>query len=504
MANPHAEIAIIERASLHRDRIAVSAAGRKHTYDELLDASARVASALLDGSNDLREGRVAFLVQPGFNYVAAQWGIWRAGGIAVPLAVMHPPAELAYAIEDSDASIVVADETFEPIARPLAEQRGARFLRVSEAVRADAANLPNIAADRRAMILYTSGTTGRPKGVVTTHANIAAQIESLVEAWRWNSDDHILHFLPLHHIHGIINVLCCAMWSGAACEFLPKFDAGLVWRRIVDSQELTLLMAVPTIYSKLIAEWRSADANRQEKMSVACRRLRLMVSGSAALPVSTLEFWRSISGHTLLERYGMTEIAMALSNPLEGERLPGRVGSPLPGVEVRLVNESGEAVSDGHPGEIQIRGPNVFREYWQRPEATRDAFTDDGWFHTGDVAQRAGGIYQILGRDSVDIIKTGGYKVSALEIEEVLRTHEAVAQCAVVGVDDAEWGQRVCAAVVLNDNSRLDLDGLRAWCKPRLAPYKIPTRLIAVDDLPRNAMGKVTKPEVTTLFAGGE
>ena len=221
------------------------------------------------------------------------------------------------------------------------------------------------------MILYTSGTTSRPKGVVTTHANIEAQIRSLVGAWGWTADDHILHVLPLHHVHGIVNVLLCALWAGATCEILPSFDERVVWERFVRGG-LTLFMAVPTIYVKLIAAWEGADAQEQARMSQACRGLRLTVSGSAALPVSVFEKWRAISGHTMLERYGMTEIGMALSNPLVGERRPGSVGHPLPGVVARLVDETGGEISgEGIPGEIQIQGPGVFLEYWRKPEATR-------------------------------------------------------------------------------------------------------------------------------------
>jgi malonyl-CoA/methylmalonyl-CoA synthetase len=259
-------------------------------------------------------------------------------------------------------------------------------------------------------------------------------------------------------------------------------------------------MAVPTIYSRLLAAWRSAPPERQRALRAGCVRLRLMVSGSAALSVSLLDDWRTLSGHTLLERYGMTEIGMGLGNPLHGERRRGCVGAPFPGVSVRLVDEAQHAVADGTPGEIQVAGPTLFTEYWQRPAATRAAFTPDGWFRTGDVAVREGGVYRILGRDSIDIIKTGGYKVSALEIEEVLRTHPAIAECAVVGVADAEWGQRVAAAVILVPAGTLDLESLRTWAKQHLAPYKVPALLRVVDELPRNPMGKVLKPEVTASF----
>jgi malonyl-CoA/methylmalonyl-CoA synthetase len=261
-------------------------------------------------------------------------------------------------------------------------------------------------------------------------------------------------------------------------------------------------MAVPTVYVKLIAAWDAASPERRAELSHACARLRLMVSGSAALPVSTLHRWKEISGHTLLERYGMTEIGMALSNPLRGERVPASVGRPLPGVEVQLVGENGRPVAPGTPGEIEVRGPSVFTEYWGQPDATRAAFRD-GWFRTGDTAIVENGRYRILGRTNIDILKTGGHKVSALEIEEALRSHPAVAECAVVGVADPEWGERVAAAVVLNDGDALDLQSFRTWAKELLAAHKVPSRLLVLDALPRNAMGKVMKTSVAALFQTG-
>jgi malonyl-CoA/methylmalonyl-CoA synthetase len=224
-----------------------------------------------------------------------------------------------------------------------------------------------------------------------------------------------------------------------------------------------------------------------------------MMSGSAALPVQTFERWRAITGHTLLERYGMTEIGMALSNPLVGERRPGFVGQALPGVKVRLVDERGSVVPAGTPGEIEVHGPAVFSEYWRRPDETMRAFRD-GWFRTGDMAVVDRGSFRILGRTSVDIIKTGGHKVSALEIEEALRDHPSIAECAVVGVADLEWGERVSAAVELRPGATLGLEELQHWVKSRLASYKAPRALQCVAALPRNAMGKVVKTDVAALF----
>ena len=489
---------LLRRAQQHRHRVAIVDCNGSYTYDDLLTGSAKVASALLAGEKDLRQARVAFLVTPGFPWAAVQWGIWQAGGVAVPFPMGSPSSELEYFIDDTQAAAVICDAANQERVVALADGGNLKLLRYDEAIEYEPGEMPDVPEHRRAMILYTSGTTSRPKGVVTTHANISAQIESLIEAWEWSADDRILLCLPMHHVHGIINVLSCALWSGAVCEMLPRFDAQVVWQRIA-SGDLTLFMAVPTIYVKLIAAWEGASAEQRERWSKAAAKLRLMVSGSAALPVSVLERWQEITGHTLLERYGMTEIGMALSNSYRGERIPGAVGKPLPSVEVRLVNEAGEEVAPGVPGEIEVRGANVFSEYWNKPEATEQAFRD-GWFRTGDTAVVEEGAYRILGRTNIDILKTGGHKLSALEIEETLREHPAILECAVVGVPDLEWGELVAAALVLKNDSAINLEDLRIWSKGRMAAHKAPSRLLILEALPRNAMGKVTKPAIQALF----
>lgn len=485
-------LTLIDRAHEWSDRVALGDDHGTYAYRELLAASERGAAGLLAGEPDLAEGRVAFMVEPSYRYVLTQWSVWRAGGIAVPLCLTHPAPELEYVLDTTGPSVVVASDPYIETLEPLARTRGIRFLRVDD-LEADPVPLPRVDAERRAMILFTSGTTGRPKGVVSTHANIEAQIRSLVEAWDWQRDDRILLTLPLHHIHGIVNVVGCALWSGARCDMLPAFDAD----RVIDaltSGQLTLYMAVPTIYHRLIARLDQASEEERARFKDATTRLRLMVSGSAALPVPVLHRWRELSGHTLLERYGMTEIGMGLSNPYDGERIPGSVGTPLPGVEVRLVDENEREVPEGSPGEIQVRGPTVFLEYWERPDDTKAALTADGWFRTGDTAVIEDGHYRILGRTSVDILKTGGEKVSALEIEEVLLGHEAVSEAAVVGIEDAEWGERVVAVLVANQP--VDPTGLREWLRGLLAPHKVPKEFHFVDALPRNALGKTMKPEV--------
>ena len=493
------ELPLIARARAHASSVAFQAKAGSHTYQGLLDRSAQLATALLGDVDDLQEARAALLVPAGFDYVAAQWGIWRAGGIKVPICLSATEPEWEYSLSDSGASIVVADAAMAPKIAPLCQRLGVRLLNLDSVTGAPAKKLPEISTARRAMILYTSGTTSKPKGVVTTHANIQAQIESLVTAWDWSAADRIPLFLPMHHIHGITNVTSCALWSGARIEAFERFDVAAIFAR-VRADAYTLFMAVPTIYVKLIQALEAASPEDCGAFVAGFSRMRLMVSGSAALPASVHERWTALTGQKLLERYGMTEIGMALSNPLRGERRPGSVGIALPGVEVRLKSESGALITrEDEPGEIQVRGPGVFRTYWNRPEASAETF-DGGWFRTGDMAVRERGYYRIMGRLSVDIIKSGGYKLSALEIEAALLEHPDIRECAVIGLPDDTWGEAVTAVVVLKEKPSLELPALREWSKGRLSVYKIPQRLLVVKELPRNAMGKITKPAVRALF----
>ena len=488
---------ITSSAHVFADSVAILDPNGEYTYQQLIDASNQWAYRFLLGATDLDGARVAFMVQPGFHYVAVQWGIWKAGGVAVPLCVTYPIASLQYVLEDTGASQVVIDQDFQDVLLPFVRESQLKYHLVHEKVNPQEISLPEVSSDRAAMILYTSGTTSLPKGVVTTHGNIDFQINCLVQAWEWKASDRTLCILPLHHIHGIINVIGCSLSVGAICEFMPKFNAVKVFSRLL-SGELTVFMAVPTIYFKLIAHWDTLSAADQHVIYDMLRKFRLMVSGSAALPVSVMEKWHIISGHWLLERYGMTEIAMAISNPFHGERRPGHVGLPLPGVSVRLMGDSEEIQKELEPGEIQIKGPNVFQSYWNKPTATLETFTEDGWFKTGDVAHLDGGYYKILGRSSVDIIKSGGYKLSALEIEEVLRVHPDIEDCGVVGLPDDEWGEVVAAVLVLKNV--IPKEEINTWLRERLPGYKVPRLYHFVEELPRNAMGKVTKNDLKIMF----
>ena len=488
---------LIERANNFNHRVAIKSNKISYSYQTLLNKSESIAIELLAGKKDLNEQRVAFLLDPSFQYVSVQWGIWRAGGIAVPLCVKYPLESIKYVLEDTQASILIYSKEYKNLVEPLFSNKSIRFIK-AESFSNIFGSLPDIDLDRRAMIIYTSGTTGLPKGVVSTHKNIEAQITGLTNLWQWNENDHVLNVLPMHHVHGIINVLSCALWSGACCEFLPKFNPAEVFRLFM-KDEINVFMAVPTIYFKLITYWNDLSMLEQEKISSVLSKFRLMVSGSAALPISVLEKWKLISGHILLERYGMTEMGMAISNPYIGERRPGYIGQPLQGVSLRLVDDKNKLVALGEPGEIQVKGDNVFNEYWNKPSATVDAFTIDGWFKTGDIAIFNDGSYRILGRNSIDIIKSGGYKISALEIEEILRQYKNIKDCAVVGLADEEWGEIIGASLVLN-NDELSIESLKIWLKEKLPSYKIPKKFIIQNDLPRNAMGKVTKNDLKNLF----
>ncbi|ORZ12795.1 hypothetical protein BCR42DRAFT_419996 [Absidia repens] len=499
--------------------------GKTHSYADLIFAVAALRNKLLNGESDLNEKRVAILCPSGFAYVVSQWAVWAAGGIAVPLCTSHPLPEQVYSLEESKSALLLVHPVFQERQDHLVNETKIPTMVVTDdglshkndALQAQALpTLFDMDINRRALIVFTSGTTGKPKGAVSTHDNIDAQTSVLVSEWKWTPHDRIYHGLPLHHVHGIINALLCPLYAGATVEMHEKFDATKTWQRWADTElkhlsPLTVFMAVPTVYSKLIASYKAMRNETDQQMyAKACQQFRFMVSGSASLPTPLRDAWYNISGHVLLERYGMTELGMALSQPYD-DRMEGTVGFPLPGVHVRLMAESHEGsgvfdkdVTDTRDtsGQVQVKGRNVFKEYWQRPEATAKDFTD-GWFVTGDFGMRIKekGYYQILGRGSIDILKTGGEKVSALEIErELLSCDLGILDVAVVGVPDPEWGQRVAAVVVLETNKTLDLTTMRTALKSKLAVYKVPMLLKTVVELPKNAMGKVTKKDLVALF----
>ena len=457
-----------------------------------------VAAALLAGRRSLEGERVALLVAPGATFVACFFGVLRAGGTATVLSPMHPAPETRYICDDAQAQTIV-------VSKHLAHQvtaLGRRTVLADELVaHAPAPIAASPHQDDSALLVYTSGTTSKPKGAVLTHANLAVQQELLANAWGLCEGDVLLHALPLHHVHGLCIALLSALGAGAGVRLLDfssaPFDARVLWESLSDA---TVFMGVPTIHSKLVAALDRSDGATRARWGRHARGLRLVTSGSAALPVSLGERYRDLTGAYPLERFGMTEVGVALSNPLDpSRRRPAMIGLPLDTVQIRIV---GDESVDATAGELWIAGPSVFAGYHGRREATQAAFAVEGgtrWFKTGDtVSRETDGYVRILGRNGVDIIKSGGYKLSALEIEEAIRECPAVDDVAVVGMADAEWGERVVACVVAREGreSECTTDRLRAFLKERIASYKTPRHVVTMSELPRNALGKVIKPEL--------
>eukprot|EP00472_Partenskyella_glossopodia_P014603 CAMPEP_0197520502 /NCGR_PEP_ID=MMETSP1318-20131121/5857_1 /TAXON_ID=552666 /ORGANISM="Partenskyella glossopodia, Strain RCC365" /LENGTH=525 /DNA_ID=CAMNT_0043072111 /DNA_START=274 /DNA_END=1851 /DNA_ORIENTATION=+ len=512
-------IPLFQRAAEHAERTAVVAGDVSWSYSRVLHEADALSSRLQSKLGTADKGgldgrRVAILTPSDHHYVASQWGIWHAGGVAVPLYNKHPKPEMEYYVRDSGASAIVAHPSYGDTARQLADEAGIPLidLQLPDSFKdpledpqqawksADSASY--VDASNNALIIYTSGTTGKPKGVVSTHNTIEAQIRSLVEAWEWSASDRILHFLPLHHVHGVVNKLLCALWSGATVEFsLSGASPFVLWKRLgeLSAPELSLFMAVPTVYSRLLEGFESLNDDEKKAALQGVANLRLMVSGSAACPAPLMERWERLTGHKLLERYGMTEIGMALSNPYRGDRQPGMVGTPLPGVEVRVVDVDTEKElkrESGEQGELRVRGPCVFKEYWGKPEATAKEFDEEGWFKTGDIVRfdPEKNSFGISGRASSDIIKSGGYKISALDIEREILSHESVAEVAVLGETDETWGESVVAVIRWKDSQNApSLADFQDFLKPKLATYKVPRKVYSVEEIPKNAMGKVNK-----------
>lgn len=485
------------------------------SYADLL----RHVSSIQGSLDSLKpEDRVAILVDKGVGYPAAFLGVWAAGGIAVPVCTSHPIPEMLYTLQDSGSSVLIVSKGFAKKASELKEKIPAlKLVSVEELLETKASSSgsekeqigmekKDFDENRGALIIYTSGTTGQPKGAIHTHKSTTAQVKSLKEAWKYGAEDRLLHVLPLHHIHGIVNALLTPLFSASCVELAAeKFNAEHVWARLLSREDvpITLFMAVPTIYTKLL----SAAPKGEAKL----KNVRLCISGSAALPTSVKKQWKDKTGHVLLERYGMTEIGMGLSCGLaEEDRLDSSVGWPMPGIEAKLVDQDTHKEIEDYDqaGEIWIAGDNLFREYHNRRAQTEKEIVLQGgtrWFKTGDVALRSKahkGAFYIQGRSSVDIIKSGGYKISALEVERDILHLPFIKEVAVLGVADDEWGQRVAALVTpAEGHEDLKLKDLRDALKKEVAGYKVPTLMkVMRDGIPRNQMGKVNKKELVKEF----
>lgn len=480
-------------------RPAVTSGGHTYTYGDLHEAAGTIHNAL----GDVRGRRVGVSLTPSFGFVATMAGIWLGGGGVVPVA----GGGWKGVVRDAGCHTVVGSDGVEgEMVGDLNEMRGLVVekngelgsVSQNEVMEGDnmTARLENKKRMERdedvAMLLYTSGTTGKPKGVVWTHDMIQYQVKVLSEAWKWCSQDRIVSALPLNHVHGLVNVVLCSLHNGAHVELMERFDVNAMWDRL-DSGDITVFMGVPTMYRRLIKR----HDERSKDLRGGVRDLRLSICGSAALDGETWERWEQISGKAILERYGMTEVGMALSNGYEeNKRLKEKVGCPLKGVMVKVAAED----------ELRIKGPGVFKRYWRREEETRCAFDGDGWFKTGDVVTTdQDGNYAIVGRLSTDIIKSGGYKISALEIERMLSSHGEIDECAVVGIEDADLGQQVMAMAVprnIDDKDCINESTLLAWIKERLPRYKVPRRVLFVPSLPKNNLGKIQKKIIHQALVG--
>ncbi|KAL4974150.1 hypothetical protein BDW66DRAFT_92468 [Aspergillus desertorum] len=528
---------------------------RSFTYGNIIADVVKAQDQLLKltgrRQDGLRGERVAFLAENSYDYVVLLLSILASDAIAVPLSTAFPIHELKYIMNNSQAGVLLATERYRNMAwkivevgldrQPILDLRGKITAGASGF---GAVELDGLDGEQGGMMLYTSGTTNRPKGVLIPQSALAAQAASLLEAWKYSPNDRLLHLLPLHHIHGTMNGIITPILAGSSIEFMFPFNPTAVWNRLAEpflpertKDEVTFLTAVPTIYNRLLSAFPTLPPQIQSaaKIGISREHLRLNISGSAALPTPTKKAWQDLSnGNVLLERYGMTEVGMALSCGLDlADRVDGSVGWPLPSVEVRLVDtDTNEVIQPGEEidsngrtreGEIQLRGPTIFREYWGNEKATLETFAPDSdgkgaWFKTGDIATRrsvetaglgksgewaVGPMYFIQGRRSVDIIKVGGEKVSALEVERELLSLPEIAEAAVVGLTSEQWGQKVVAIVVLNPEiaAKTGRNGkpwgaldMRRALKDRLAVYKLPSEMKVLEGaIPRNAMGKVNK-----------
>jgi malonyl-CoA/methylmalonyl-CoA synthetase len=465
---------------------------RTVSYQDLGQQVTQVAAYLQHlgvGAGD----RVAIQLSKSLEFIYLHLAAMRLGAISLPLNPAFPAGELEYFLSDSEAKVLFADRYMQAALRPmltgLATLHHAVFIDDGQSFELSETTqlLPPLATqpEATALMIYTSGTTGRPKGAELSHRNLTANLTALHEAWQWQPQDTLLHVLPIFHTHGLMVALHGALNAGASVTLLEKFDARETLELLV-TQRFSVFMAVPTIHSRLL----EAASDKIYDFSF----MRLITSGSAGLAENVFAGFQKTFNVTLLERYGMTETGMNLSNPYQGERRPGSVGKPLPGVKARIVDPASETpLVDGEVGEVQIQGDHVFKGYWRQPEKTAAAFSSDGWLRTGDLGLRdQDGYYYLKGR-SKDLIISGGFNVYPPEVERVLAEHPAVAASAVIGCPDTDWGEQVVAAVQLYSGAKLSETALIAFCREHLASYKVPKVVIFLADLPRNAMGKVQK-----------
>jgi malonyl-CoA/methylmalonyl-CoA synthetase len=474
-------------------RLAIEMIGGHHiSYGDLIARAARIANVLVD--RGVKPGdRVAAQTEKSVTGLVLYLATVRAGAVFLPLNTAYTLNELEYFITDAEPSLVVCDPSKAAGIGAIAAKVGARvetlgpdgkgsLTQAADKASSEFVTVPR-ADDDLAAILYTSGTTGRSKGAMLTHDNLASNSLTLVDYWRFTDNDVLIHALPIYHTHGLFVASNVTLFARASMICLPKFDPDLIIKLMARA---TALMGVPTFYTRLL---QNPALNKE-----TTKHMRLFVSGSAPLLAETHREWFARTGHAVLERYGMTETNMNTSNPYDGERVAGAVGHPLPGVSVRVTDaETGKELARDAIGMIEVKGPNVFKGYWRMPEKTRAEFRDDGFFITGDIGKiDAQGYVHILGRGK-DLVISGGFNVYPKEIESEIDAMPGVIESAVIGVPHADFGEGVTAVVVCDKNAKVDESSVLQALDGRLAKFKMPKRVFIVDELPRNTMGKVQK-----------
>jgi len=492
--------ALTARCPKHDKPFLTTPEGRTVSYRELEEGSARIASVLSDLGVEAGD-RVAVQVEKSPEAVLLYLACLRAGAIFLPLNTAYTPAEIGYFLSDAEPKVFVCDLRRQKQLAAAAKKANVAHVETLDengggSLREKAKNASSKfknasrGPDDLAAILYTSGTTGRSKGAMLSQENLASNARTLVEYWRLGPSDVLLHALPIYHTHGLFVAINTLLMAGGSLLFLPRFDADTVIGLL---PKATSMMAVPTFYTRLL---------QHPKLSPELvRHIRVFTSGSAPLLAETHREWREQTGHSILERYGMTETNMNTSNPYEGERIPGSVGFPLPGVSLRIVDpDSAASVSRGEVGMIEVAGPNVFKGYWRMPEKTAEEFTPDGYFKTGDLGRidEKGYVY-IVGRGK-DLVITGGFNVYPKEVETEIDALPGVVESAVIGVPHPDFGEGVTAVVVRKPGSKLDEREISRTLDGRLAKFKLPKRILFTDELPRNATGKVQKNVLRSTY----
>jgi malonyl-CoA/methylmalonyl-CoA synthetase len=482
---------------------------RRSTSFRQIDDGVRRCSLWLRNMGVQNGDRVALQLPKSMEFIYLHLAVLSLGGVSLPLNSDYSPEEVHYYLSDSGSSLFITDSTrlersklllnsidrlrMYALDQPGPRGAGPLTVEMQNAGAEDPRTYPARDGDV-AMMLYTSGTTGRSKGAMITHRNLASNMVALKKAWEWTDRDILLHVLPLFHVHGLCVALEGGLYAGSTMIMHERFDPSRTWKTI-EEKRCSILMGVPTIYHRLLNDWESTKPDLSS--------MRVFISGSAPLSETLFNRFEQATGFRILERYGMTEAGMILSNPIDPSgRKAKSVGYPLPGVEARIVSE-GKDVKPGEVGEVWIKGDNVFKGYWQMPEKTRDAF-EDAWFKTGDLGYQDSGDgmrFYLVGR-AKELIITGGYNVYPKEVENVLEHHEAVQEAAVIGIADEDYGEKVTAVVVLKkDRDAVASEALLAFCKERLAGYKCPKEIFPVDQLPRNAMGKIQKDALQKRFS---